>query len=143
MGTAYSKLYLFLLPLAIQLLFNIYKFMQTAVGLSRHDRERQALQIKKGKQNLLICLKLATLVGFPWLFAFLGVLFPDVQAFEYFFVVSVCLQGMYIGLAFLFNKKTLRLYKDRWNIRSRGNTTSFPGNTSPDNVEENFEMKAR
>ena len=114
LGTANAKLYLFLLPLALLLQYNIFAFIKTAVSLSRHERERRNLQ-QKGRQNLLICTKLATLVGFPWLFAFFGVLFPDVEAFEYLFVVFVCLQGLYIGMAFLFNKKTWKLYRDGFN----------------------------
>ena len=136
LGTANAKLYLFLLPLAVLLLYNIYKFIQTAVSLSRHAKDREILQRKEGKQNLLICTKLATLVGFPWLFAFIGVLFPDVEAFEYLFVVFVCLQGLYVGMAFLFNKKTLKLYKDRWNIGSRRNTPSHTG------TKQSFELQA-
>ena len=135
LGTANAKLYLFLLPVAIQLLFNICKFIQTAVSLSRHDKERQALHIKKGKQNLLICMKLATLVGFPWLIAFLGALFPDVEAFAYLIAVFVCLEGLYIAMAFLFTKKILKLYKDRWNNRSRVNTPQT-------SAKESFGMKA-
>ena len=119
LGTANAKLYLFLLPLALLLLYNIYAFVKTAVSLSRHGKERKTLHQKEGRQNLLICTKLATLVGFPWLFAFFGVLFPDVEAFEYLFVVFVCLQGLYIGMAFLFNKKTWKLYRDRFNISYR------------------------
>jgi hypothetical protein len=128
LGTKNAKLYLFLIPLAILLLYNICTFIQTAVSLSRHEKNRRTLQLKEGKQNLLICTKLASLVGFPWLFAFFGALFPHVEAFEYLFVVFVCLQGLYIGMAFLFNKKTLKLYKDRFNIRIIGNTSS---NTTP------------
>ena len=126
MGTVNAKLYLFLLPLGILLLYNICRFIQTARGLSRHDKDRKMLQQKKGKQNLLICTKIATLVGFPWLFAFFGVLFPDVEVFEYLFVIFVCLQGLYIGMAFLFNKKTMKLYIDRWNafLTSRENSSS-------------------
>ncbi len=125
LGNVDAKLYLFLLPLALLLVYNIFTFIRTAVSLYRHDQNRQALQRKEGKQNLLICTKLATLVGFPWLFAFIGIMFPDVEAFEYLFVVFACLQGLYIGMAFLFNKKTLNLYKDRWNIGSRRNTPSY------------------
>ncbi|XP_028396293.1 adhesion G-protein coupled receptor G6-like [Dendronephthya gigantea] len=126
METANAKLYLFLLPLAILLLYNIFRFIQTARGLSRHNKDRKMLQQKEGKQNLLICAKIATLVGFPWLFAFFGVLFPDVEAFEYLFVIFVCSQGLYIGVAFLCNKKTLKLYVDRWNafLTSRENSSS-------------------
>ncbi|CAB4033277.1 Adhesion G- coupled receptor D1 [Paramuricea clavata] len=136
LGTANAKLFLFLLPLAVLLLYNIYKFIQTAVSLSRHAKDREILQRKEGKQNLLICTKLATLVGFPWLFAFIGVLFPDVEALEYLFVVFVCLQGLYVGMAFLFNKKTLKLYKDRWNIGSRGNIPHT-------GTKQSFELKSR
>ena len=125
LGTANAKLYLFLLPLALLLLYNMCTFIRTAVSLSRHEKERRALHQKQGRQNLLICTKLATLVGFPWLFAFLGVFFPDVEAFEYLFVVFVCLQGLYIGMAFLFNKKTWKLYKDRFNIRFGVTTRSY------------------
>ena len=125
LGTVNALLYLFLLPLAISLLYNVYTFIKTARLLFRHDETREILQRKDGKQNLLICTKLASLVGFPWLFAFLGVSFPDEVAFEYLFVIFVCLQGLYIGLAFLFNKKTLDLYKRRWKIGSRGNNTSY------------------
>ena len=125
-GTVNAKLYLFLLPLAILLLFNIVTFIRTALSLYRHEKDRpQTLQRKERKQNLLICAKLATLMGFPWLIAFIGVLFPNVEAFNYLFVIFVCLQGLYIGMAFLFNKKTLKLYKDRWNIGSRGNAPSY------------------
>ena len=124
LGTANAKLYLFLLSLALLLLYNIYAFIKTAVSLSRHEKDRKTLHQKEGKQNLLICTKLATLVGFPWLFAFFGVLFPDVEAFEYLFVIFVCLQGLYIEMAFLFNKKTWKLYRDRFNISLRANTRS-------------------
>ncbi len=124
LGTKNAKLYLFLLPLAILLLFNIYTFIQTAVSLSRHEKNRMTLQLKEGKQYLLISAKLATLVGFPWLFGFLAVIFPREDAFEYLFIVFVCLQGLYIAMAFLFKKKILKLYKDRLNIDSNGNTSS-------------------
>ena len=123
LGSVNAKLYLFLLPLAMSLLYNIYTFIKTARLLFRHDETREMLQCKEGKQNLLICIKLASLVGFPWMFAFLGVLFPDELAFEYLFVVFVCLQGLYIGMAFLLKKKTLSLYKNRWNIGSGRNAS--------------------
>ena len=124
LGNVDAKLYLFLLPLALLLVYNIFTFIRTAISLYRHDQNTQVLQRKKGKQNLIIYTKLATLVGFPWLFALIGIMFPDVEAFEYLFVVFACLQGLYIGMAFLFNKKTLNLYKDRWKIGSRRDAPS-------------------
>ncbi len=130
LGTANAKLYLFLLPLAVLLLYNIYKFIRTAVSLSRHDKDRRNLQQRK--QSLLICTKLATLVGFPWLFAFLGMLFPDVEALEYLFVVCVCLQGVCIAMVFVFKKNIVKLYRDWWNKRkiNIGTTRNIPRSTT-------------
>ena len=115
LGTKNAKLYLFLLPIASLLLYNISAFIKTAVSLTRHQNQTQLLQ-KKKRQNLLICAKLSTMVGFPWIFAFFGVIFPDVVAFEYLFVIFVCLQGFYIGVAFSCNSKTFKLYK---NLRNK------------------------
>ena len=132
LGTANAKLYLFLLPLAVILLYNIYKFIRTAVSLSRHEKDGRTFLQRKGsrirKQNLLICTKLATLVGLPWLFAFIHVLFPEAEVCKYLFVVFVCLQGVCIAMVFLFKKKILKLYQDWWNRRviSIGTTRNIP-----------------
>ena len=93
--------------------------------LTQHGKDSQILQ-KDQKQNLLVCIKLATLVGLPWVFAFFGVIFSDVMAFEYLFVVFVSLQGLYIGLAFVSNKKTVQLYKELWSSENRSSAESNP-----------------
>ena len=123
LGTKNAKLYLFLLPIASLLLYNMSAFIRTAASLCRHQTQMAVLQ-KKRRQNLLICAKLSSVVGFPWILAFFGVVFPAVVAFEYLFVIFVCLQGLYIGVAFLCNIKTMKLYKNRWNKKreKRGGT---------------------
>ena len=110
LSTDKAVLYLFLLPAAVLLLFNICTFIKTALALSCYNKDSHLLN-KDRKQNLIVCIKLATLVAFPWLFAFLGVLFPDIEVFQYLFVIFACLQGSYVAVAFVCNKKTLRLYK--------------------------------
>ena len=112
LSTGKAVLYLFILPAAVIMLFNIVTFIKTALALCNNDTK--ILQ-RDRKQNLIACTKLATLVGFPWLFAFFGVMFPDTEAFEYLFVVFACLQGFYMGVAFVCNKKTLQLYRNWWN----------------------------
>ena len=119
LGTRNSTLYLFLLPIGLLLLFNVFAFVRTAAILSRHQNGLDILQIKRRK-NLLICMKLSTLVGFPWIFPFFGVFFSDVEALEYLFVIFACLQGFYIGIAFLCNTKILALYKSRWAQKETG-----------------------
>lgn len=141
LGTTGSKLYLFLLPLAIMLFYNLSKFIQTAMSLSRHYKNTQTIQRRTGTQNLVTCAKLGTLVGFPWLFSFLGVMFPNAETFEYLFVVFVSLQGVCMALVFLFKKRTVKLYKNWWNIRKNVRAAVRPPRhmvTSPTNPA--FEM---
>ena len=111
LSTGKAVLYLFILPAAVIMLFNIITFIKTAVALCSNDTK---ILRRDRKQNLIACTKLATLVAFPWLFAFFGVIFPDTEAFKYLFVVFACLQGFYMGVAFVCNKKTIQLYRNWW-----------------------------
>ena len=123
LSTGKAVLYLFILPAATIMLFNIVTFIKTALALC-YNNDSQILQ-RNRKQNLIACTKLATLVGFPWLFAFFGVIFPDTEAFEYLFVVFACLQGFYMGVAFVCNKKTIQLYKNCWDkVRTQSGPTN-------------------
>ena len=126
LSTGKAVLYLFILPAAVIMLFNIVTFIKTALALC-YNKNTQILQGDR-KQNLIVCIKLATLVGFPWLFAFFGVIFPDIEAFEYLFVVFACLQGFYMGVAFECNKKTIQLYKNWWQSRNAVSPQSGPRN---------------
>lgn len=112
LGTKTSKIYLFFLPIGFSLLFNISAFIRTVIFLFQHERHSRELQQRK-KQNLLICVKLSTLTGFPWLFAFLGAIFVNIVALEYLFVIFVCFEGFYLALSFLWNSRVLKLYKNR------------------------------
>lgn len=134
LGTANSKLYLFLLPLAILLLHNIYNFIQSACRLFRHNKVGNTMRPKSGRKNLLICAKLATLVGVPWVSSFFGMLFPREVAFAYVTILCCSLQGLYIAIAFLFNQKTLNLYKSRLKNYTISNFSS---------KRQNFQTKSR
>ena len=59
------------------------------MSLCLHQTQMAVLQ-KKRRQNLLICAKLSSVVGFPWISAFFGIVFPTIVAFEY-FVRYICL----------------------------------------------------
>ena len=122
LSTGKAVVFLFILPAAVIILFNIATFIKTALALC-YNKDTEILR-KNRKQNLVVCMKLATLVGLPWLFAFLGVIFPDTVAFEYLFVVFACLQGFYMGVAFVCNKKTLQLYKNWWESRNTARNQS-------------------
>ena len=116
-GSKNGRVYFYVIPTTVLILINIYKFIQTANSLSRHYRQTQTIQRKKGKQNILVCAKLAALVSCPCALAFLAVLWPGVEALHYLYAVFLCLQGVYIAQLFLLNKRTLKLYKDWWRKR--------------------------
>ncbi|CAB4004284.1 adhesion G -coupled receptor E4P [Paramuricea clavata] len=127
LGTTNAMFYLFLFPLAALILCNVYIFIRASVILSLHDKDNNTIQGQEGRQNLLFSIKLATLVGFPWLFVFFGMLFPDEQAFDYLFAVFMCLQGIYIALSYFFNQSTFELYKNRWNANKREDKSFHSG----------------
>ena len=116
-GSKNGRIYFYVIPSAVLILINIYTFIQTANSLSCHYRQTHTIQRKKGKENLLVCAKLAALVSCPCFVAFLVILWPDVEALHYLYAVFLCLQGVYIAQLFLLNKRTLKLYKDWWKGR--------------------------
>ena len=117
LSTRKVVLYLFILPAAVIMLFNIVTFIRTALALCCNNDSH--ILHRDRKKNLIACTKLSTLVGFPWLFAFVGVIFPDTKVFEYLFVVFACLQGFYMGVAFVCNKETFKRYKNWWKSRNK------------------------
>ncbi|CAB3977615.1 G- coupled receptor Mth2-like [Paramuricea clavata] len=112
--TEHSKIYLFILPIGLSLLFNLSIYIRTAIFLVKQQESTGELHQNR-KQNLKICIKLSTLTGFPWIFGFLHAGLGNIVAFEYLFVIFVCLQGLYIAVAFLWNTRVHKLYKNRFN----------------------------
>ena len=116
-GSENGLLYLYIIPSTGIILINIYKFIQTAVSLSRHYRQTHTIQRKKGKENLLVCAKLAALVSCPCFMSFFAMLWPDVEALYYLYAVFLGLQGVYIAHLLLLNKSIVKVYKDWWKNR--------------------------
>ena len=56
--------------------------------------------------------QMSSLLGFTWIFGFLAA-FVDVEALLYLFIVLNSLQGVYIFIAFICNKRVFRLWRDR------------------------------
>ncbi len=121
LGNTNAMLYFLLLPLAILLVYNIYTFIRVSVVLSLNDKQNNTIQGQEGRKNLLFSAKLVAFVCFPWLFTFLGILYPGEEAFDYLFAIFICLQGVYIALSYFSNQKTFKLYKNRWNVGKRDN----------------------
>jgi hypothetical protein len=104
--------YFVIIPIGISLAFNIVSFITTAVYLEKHRSQNMAARARRKKHRsiLLINIKLSSLMGFNWLFGLLSVLVES-NILDYLFVISTCLQGVFVSVAFVFKKETLAMYR--------------------------------
>jgi Na+(H+)/acetate symporter ActP len=128
LGTKESTIFLFILPFGILLLFNLIMFIIVALRLRENQKSSaKALGMeakKRQTQNIKVCLKLSTLMGFSWLFGLLQVAVEtETDAFEYLFIIFVSFQGLFICAAFLFQRKCYELYNTLIFSSSRGTST--------------------
>ena len=133
LGTKQAQFVTFITPIALSLFFNVSMFIHVAKRFFKNQRLNSQflsseLQRKRDRESVLICIKLSTLMGFSWLFLFIHLLSrPKTQVFLYLFVVFVGLQGVFVGVAFVFNRKCLGLYRAL--INSNLNRSSTKRNT--------------
>ncbi|XP_028411918.1 latrophilin receptor-like protein A [Dendronephthya gigantea] len=104
--------YLFILPLGLLQLFNIVLFTLTVFRIQRtHSSTKSVRSDQRKKTMFWIYLKLSSLMGFSWLFGFVHLLVgSSTVVFAYLFVVFSSLQGVYIALAFVMNKRIWKMY---------------------------------
>ena len=96
----------FVLPLSLSLLLNSILFVRCVVGIYR--AKKIAHTAKKGsKLDLLIYIKLSSLMGFTWISGFI-VNAAQVPELWYLFIVCNSLQGVFICLCFALNPSFLR-----------------------------------
>ena len=138
LGTRDSKIYLFILPFGILLLFNLILFIIVAVRLRENQRSSAKALGKEAKkrqiQNVKVCLKLSTLMGFSWLFGLLQVAVEtETDVFAYLFIIFVSFQGLFICAAFLFQRKCYKLYNTLLSSSTRGTST---GVETPSNAQK-------
>lgn len=124
LGTKDAALYSFVLPIGLSLLFNIAMFVHVAKRFFKNHRTNSQflpseLQRKRARENVIVCIRLSTLMGFSWLFIFLHLLMESTtRVFLYLFVAFVGLQGVFVGVAFVFNRKCFGLYRELINSMS-------------------------
>ena len=103
-----SNLYFFAAPMGLLLFLNAVFFVLTVKSIGETMKNsRMATGQKRGKGDRGIFMRIAVLMGFTWVFGFLSSLHLYLS---YVFVISCTLQGVYIGIAFVFTKRILKLY---------------------------------
>ncbi|XP_041476891.1 uncharacterized protein LOC121425632 isoform X1 [Lytechinus variegatus] len=113
-GDGLANLYVFGIPVACFLIINIILFVMVVVGL--HQMRMSPVNKHKSKDSklssdLLIYIKMSTLLGFTWVFGFIAA-FAGVTALWYIFIILNSLQGVYIFIAFVCNQRVLILWKE-------------------------------
>ncbi len=107
-----SMLFGFGVPVGLMLLVNVSLFIKTCFSLQKYKKETKpaAQEERPSIWNVIITLKIATLLGFTWIFGIVARL-TEQAALWYAFNISNSLQGIAIGLAFGCNGTTLRQWK--------------------------------
>ena len=109
------------LPLGIVILNNAVLFLIVVIKLQRMPNIQKNVQNERN--NLVIFLKISTLTGITWVFGFLYPL-TGIVVFSYLFTIFGALQGVFIMVSFVLNKRVLSLYKSIciWKQCKRGDS---------------------
>ncbi|XP_781435.4 probable G-protein coupled receptor Mth-like 3 [Strongylocentrotus purpuratus] len=126
------NLFAFGVPLAALLFLNAILFTDTVVGIrltkkaaEKALKERPALA--KAKEELSLYVKLSGVMGFTWILAFVCE-YANIPELWYVFIAINSLQGVFILLAFVFNKRIIALWKQKLGVR-RDDVTSSTADT--------------
>ena len=96
-------------PIGLSIAFNASMFVVTSVFLRVKEKETTAVLHIARKRALPAIARLSVLMGFTWIFGFLGILVSEL--FFYPFTVLATLQGVYIVVAFVLRRRILRRYR--------------------------------
>ncbi|KAL4237786.1 hypothetical protein ACF0H5_002498 [Mactra antiquata] len=100
--------YVFIAPAAIVIGCNVCLFAITIfhIGTSKSNHF-----FEQDRSLVIIYVKLSTLTGITWIFGFLSVLFPDVDALGYLFIILNAGHGLFIFIFFICSKRVLNCLK--------------------------------
>ncbi|XP_072031878.1 uncharacterized protein [Amphiura filiformis] len=137
----YSNLVVFGGPLLMCLIINCVFF--ATILWSIHSTKRRTRKLKQErsaleniKEELSIYVKIATLMGFTWIFAF-SAAFTGVSALWYIYIIINSLQGLYIFFAFTCNARIARLWKDKIKGTRSDHTLTESSTTKSSNTIQN------
>lgn len=113
-----AALLFFATPLAIIIAVNIILFSFTVRAIAKIHKMIRLKSDQKQKQNdAFLYLRMATVMGFTWILAFLAAWYPKTrvagQILAYLFIIFNTLQGLFIFFGFICNKRVLQYYKGR------------------------------
>ncbi|XP_041465905.1 uncharacterized protein LOC121416476 [Lytechinus variegatus] len=129
-----ANLYAFGVPLLALLFLNAILFIDTVVGIRLTKRaSEKALKkrpaLAKAKEELSLYIKLSGVMGFTWILVFICE-YANVPELWYLFTAVNSLQGVFILLAFGYNKRIITLWKVKLGMQKElTSSTSGDNNT--------------
>ena len=101
----YAMLLCFGLPIALSILLNITLYIWTSLNLHRAFKSGTDV-IKRKRYNFFVFVKLFILMGITWIFGFISA-FTDQIVIDFIFVILTSLQGLFLFISFVCNKRVL------------------------------------
>ena len=111
----YPGLALFLsfgLPIILIVLINFVCFCATIVVYCKTKAQTQAAASTSNAVDVIVCLKISSVMGFTWLFGFLSNI-PTLRFLSYVFILINTLQGVTLALSFVCTRGVYQLYRSQ------------------------------
>ncbi|XP_038066764.1 uncharacterized protein LOC119736827 [Patiria miniata] len=118
-GNGTANLLSFGVPIVVILCSNAVLFSLTMAGVKKTRMASKRMNItqgqsgsaaKKPNNDLVLCLKLTAIMGFTWVFGFVAS-FSGVELFWYPYIALNSLQGAFVCLAFVCNRRVLAMWR--------------------------------
>ncbi|XP_076315268.1 uncharacterized protein LOC143227843 [Tachypleus tridentatus] len=113
----YAAILFFASPLAVVMISNLCFYILTISSVLVVQRKiKFSRQQARGKSDVILYARMATVMGFTWIFGFAAALIPNEglsrKILVYLFLVFNCLQGLFIFFAFVCNRRIARLLQN-------------------------------
>jgi hypothetical protein len=144
MADKWAILYFFAVPVGLFLVFNIVFYVMTLRAINVTTAQARAASDHNTKQSFGIYVRIASLMGFTWIFGFAAPF--GWQLLWYPFVALNSLQGVYIALAFALNKRARGFYNGLFlgiNLSNESSNTqsSSTRNSNPESPSRYLDTK--
>ena len=103
------------LPIGISIMLNICFYILTSWNLHKAFKDKISRKTNQNEHHFLVYVRLFILMGFTWIFGFLSAFLEEV-AIDFIFVILTSLQGVFLFISFVCNKRVLSELKKKMKI---------------------------
>ncbi|XP_048587090.1 uncharacterized protein LOC125570122 [Nematostella vectensis] len=108
-----ANLYIFVIPVSLALVWNAVFFVLTVKAI-RVAKQQSRAAVNEGdqKRDIAVYAKIASLMGFAWVFGILAAFISEYLMFP--FVIFTTAQGVFIAVSFVFTRRVWKLYAQKF-----------------------------